>query len=238
MVYFFSYGDSNYRNSKERIFNEAKNFGFDDVKVYGPENISKEFYDKTSPHISHSRGCGYWLWKSFFLKNTFDKMKDNDICVYADAGCHVNIHGKKRFQEYIDMINKNETGILSFDLGGFLEKMYTNEKAFEYFNIEKDNEYVRGSGILMATIMIMRKCDHTVKLIDEYYKIALESPEIFSDIYNEYKRTPEFRDHRHDQSIFSILRKLRGSVVIPDETYAINWNDLIEIPILSTRIRG
>jgi len=237
MVYFFSYGDSSYINSKNRIYNEAKNIGFDDVNVYGPENLPEDFLKKTYPYITHPRGAGYWLWKAFFLKQTFDKMSNDDICIYADAGCHVNIHGKKRLQEYFNLIENDDSGILSFDLGEFKEKMFTNEKVFEYFNISESNTDIRDTGILVGGILYIRKCKNTTHLINEYYRVAVERPDLFSDEHNNYKRKPEFRDHRHDQSIFSILRKLNGSVVIPDETYANDWNQLIHVPILATRIR-
>ena len=240
-TFFISYGDNNFIQSKNRIRHEAINMGFDDVNVYGPEDISKSFIEQTLPFISYPRGGGYWLWKSFFIKQTFDKMKDNDICVYTDAGCHVNIHGKQRLQEYYDMINQSSSGIISFHLGDLQEEWYTTEKVFEFFDIPSDDIAIRKSSQYMSTILIMRKCDATVKLINKYYEIATTQPVLFSDNYNEYKKNPTFRDHRHDQSIFSILRKQYGSVVIPDETYngdnAQNWNALKHIPFLSTRIK-
>lgn len=237
MVYFFSYGNSNYTNSKIRIAQEAKNMGFDDVKVYGPENLPEDFVRKTFPHISQPRGAGFWIWKSLFLKQTFDRMKDNDICIYADAGCHLNVHGKKRLQEYFDMINSDDSGILSLELVGFLEKMYTNEKVFEYFNISEEDDF-RNTNQIVGGILFIRKCEKSIALVDEYYRMAVEHPDLFSDTYNDYKRKPEFRDHRHDQSILGILRKKHGSVKIPDETYATNWNDIMHVPILATRIRN
>jgi len=99
MIYFFSYGDNNYSESKIRIKNEAIQMGFDKVDIYGPENLPYDFVSNSMPYISHKRGAGYWIWKSFFLKKTFDSMDDGDVCIYADAGCHVNKFGKKRLKE-------------------------------------------------------------------------------------------------------------------------------------------
>lgn len=236
MIHFFSYGNSNYQNSKVRIAQEAKNMGFDSVSIYGPEDLSKEFVQKTFPHISHQRGAGYWLWKAFFLKQILDKIKINDYCVYADAGCHINIHGKKRMSEYLNMITESETGFLSFELTGFLEKMYTNEKVFEFFNIDEDSP-LRETSQFVGGILFIRKCSNSINIIDEYFNLALNNADLFSDVYNDYNRKSDFRDHRHDQSILGILRKKHGSVIIPDETYAINWQELTHVPILATRIR-
>lgn len=143
-TFFISYGDNNYIQSRKRIQLEATNMGFDNVNVYSPQDISELFRAQTMPFISYPRGGGYWLWKSFLLKQTFDKMKLDDICVYADAGCHINIHGKQRLQEYYDMVNSDESGMLSFCLD-HIEEVWTTEKLFEYFNIPNNDTKIRKS---------------------------------------------------------------------------------------------
>lgn len=236
MIYFFSYGDSKYVQSKQRIRQEAISMGFDEVNVYGPENLPKEFIEKTAPHLLAPRGAGYWLWKSHFLKSTFDRMNDGDYCIYADAGCHININGKQRLQEYMEMIKEDDCGIISFEITGLTEAMYTNEKVFEYFEIDENDE-MRKTSQIVGGVLILRKCENSTNIVNEYYRMACEHPDLFSDQWNNYKRTPEFRDHRHDQSILGILRKRYKSLIIKDETYSENWNDLKNMPILATRIR-
>jgi hypothetical protein len=238
MIHFISYGDHKYSNSKNRIREEAKSFGFDFVDVYGPDEIDRDFIEKTIPFIKENRGGGYWIWKPYFLKKKFEEMQFGDYLVYADAGCHVNIHGKERFKYYLELLDNDESGVLSFDLTTFLEKMFTTEKVFEYFEISEDNVSIRESGMLIATILIFKKNESSVRLIDDFYKVATERPDLFSDIHNDYKRQYYFSDHRHDQSIFSILRKLHGTVKVIDETYSEKWNELIHVPILATRIRN
>lgn len=237
MIYFISYGNQNYKNSKNRIKQEAQNMGFDSVRIYGPENLTEDFVRKTFPHISHPRGAGYWLWKAFFLKKTLDEMKDGDFCVYADAGCHVNTHGKKRLGEYLKMLTDDESGIISFEMPGLLEEMYTNEMTFEYFQIGKDDN-IRKTSQFVGGILIMRKCQNVCDIINEYYDIATQRPDLFSDIHNDYKRSQVFRDHRHDQSILGILRKRHKSLVMRDETWAEDFRTLSHVPILATRIRN
>ena len=243
MVYFFSYGDDKYKNSKLRIEQEAKNLGiFGDIKIYGPENIDNNFIDKTKPWINIPRGGGLWLWKSFFLKQTFDKMVDGDYVVYMDAGCMVNPNGNQRFIEYLKMLN-DESGILSFRMDGLDEEQYTTEEIFKQFNIEEDSN-IRKSGQIMATILVMRKCEKSINLVNEYYDLAINNTHLFSDINNNSGNCSRFIDNRHDQSILSVLRKKYGTVEIIDETWAGDmdaWNKLIydkKIPFLATRIRN
>lgn len=241
MIYFFSYGDDKYKNSKHRIRQEAINFGFDRVDVYGREDISPEFIEKTQPYINMPRGGGYWLWKPYFLKKTFEMMKEGDYCVYADAGCTVNPNGKIRFNDYLKMIDSK--GILSFRLDGFLEEWFTTEEIFKNFNIEKSST-LRRSDHLMATIYILKKCDSSIEVVNDYFKLSITKPDLFSDIYNSSGNCESFRDNRHDQSVFSILRKLNKSIELSDETYSDSlkgWQILYydkKIPFLSTRIRN
>jgi hypothetical protein len=252
--YFFSYGDDKYKLSKERINFEAKQFGFDKVNVYGPEDLEQDFISKTHPFISHPRGGGYWLWKPYFLKKTFDMMNDGDICVYADAGCTINPNGLDRFEEYLSTMKKEGTGILRFVFGGCKEEIFTNNKVFEFFGKDEDISFIE-SDHLMATILIFEKNENSTAFVDKYYQITCTNPEIFSDDFNGYNPRPNYKDHRHDQSVSSCLVKFYKFSTIDDETYCTPevvkmniqpgsmeaWRYLYyenKIPFLATRIRN
>lgn len=242
MIYFFSYGDNKYANSKLRIEKESKRFGvFDHINIYDPRDIDNEFLTKTSPWINTPRGGGLWLWKSYFLKQTFDKMNINDYCVYADAGCTINPYGSNRFKDYLKMID--ESGVLSFRMDGLDEEQYTTEEIFKHFDIEI-NSQVRKSGQIMATILILKKNERSIDLVNRYYDLAINNSSLFSDINNSIGNCDRFIDNRHDQSVLSVLRKKYGSVEIQDETYADTtegWHKLYyekKIPFLATRIRN
>ena len=244
MTHFFTYGNEKYRYSKNRIEKEANDSGFfDKISIFGREDINKEFFDKTLPHIGYDRGGGYWLWKAYFLKNVMDSLSEGDYCVYADAGCTINSRGKSRLEEYFKMIDS--TGVLSFQLT-HIEKKYTTEKIFQHFNVHK-NSTIRETGQLIATILVFKKNSNSMKIVNEFYETALNAPEIFSDVYNfgdtNCDNDNSFIDNRHDQSVLSVIRKLNHTTEIPDETYSSTiqgWNYLSnfdKIPILATRIR-
>jgi len=237
MIHFLTYGDNTFSNSKKRLKIEAENFGvFDTISIYNREDISMDFIEKTSPYINMDRGGGYWLWKCFFVKKTFDQINYGDYCVYIDAGCSINIRGKERFFEYLKMID-NEIGVLSFQLE-HSEYKWTSEKVFDFLEIEKDSE-IRKSEQLVGGILILKKCEYSMNLINKWYDIAINNPDLFSDIYNN-NNNEYFIEHRHDQSIFSILRKKYGSVILKDETWSDNWNYLLyekKAPFLATRYR-
>jgi hypothetical protein len=46
-----------------------------------------------------------------------------------------------------------------------------------------------------------------------------------------------FVEHRNDQSIFSLMRKQAGSLILPDETWFKDWDDGADFPIHARRFR-
>lgn len=58
--------------------------------------------------------------------------------------------------------------------------------------------------------------------MDLFIKSLYDYPMMFTDYYNKMPQHPEFKENRHEQSVFSILRKLHGSVIIDgDESWMV-----------------
>lgn len=182
------------------------------------------------------RGYGYWMWKSFITKSALEKIEFGDILVYADAGSVINRGGAKRFYEYIEMLNKSTISNLSFQ-STHPEREYVKGDLFKYFKLQ-DNEVIKKSGQLIATIFFIRKDENAVKLIEKWYEICHLRTDLITDKESRYPNDAAFIDHRHDQSVFSLLRKVEGSIILPDETFHTNWDANTHIPIHARRIRS
>ena len=124
-IFFVTYGDKYFEYSKIRICKEAKKFGFDKVIEFSPADLTTDFINKTTPIIQERKGGGCYLWKPFILNKVFNIMNIDDIVVYLDAGCTINIAGKYRFNEYIKFMDLNK-GVFSFHLPGKKEANYTS----------------------------------------------------------------------------------------------------------------
>lgn len=238
---FLTFGNKKYYNSLNRIKNEAESFNiFDKILIYNDLNLKNDFPDFWKKHenfiINNPRGYGYWIWKPYLVLKTLETMNENDILVYADAGCSLNNNGINRLNEYFEIVKNSNYGILSFELLGLKEKTYTKMDIFHELEMET-HEYLNSNQI-MATIFILKKCDHTIKIINEWYKFVCIY-NLVDDSQSSIKNDENFIDNRHDQSIFSLIRKKYGTEIISDETYYTNWdfNIIKNYPILSTRIR-
>ncbi len=68
-------------------------------------------------------------------------------------------------------------------------------------------------------IQVLRKCQHSLDVTREWLNLATENYHWIDDSPSHLPNHPDFREHRHDQSIISLLVKNRGALIIPDETY-------------------
>ena len=238
-TYFASFGgpSTEYHDALKRICGEAIRIGIF-AKVFGYTDVclknDTEFWNAHGQFVdSNKRGYGYWLWKSYIVKKTLQSMNEGDVLIYDDAGCTINMSGKSRLIEYIDMCKKHDSGIVSFQMS-FVENNWTKNDIFRHLNAS--NEFI-SSGQFLATTFLIRKCKHVVELVDKWYETCCIY-NLLDDTPSTTPNYPMFLANRHDQSIWSILRKQHGSVILSDETSLENFKtNGTNFPLLATRIR-
>ena len=178
------------------------------------------------------RGYGCWIWKPYIIKKQLEKMDENDILVYADAGCYINSRGRERLIEYFNIVNKSEYGCIGFKHNkewtlstpdiGLKEKDWTKGSVFDYFDARKPEIY--DTPQLIGGIHVMRKCDHVMKIVNLWYETCCQT-DLLLDEPKSKSSFPDFREHRHDQSIFSVIRKIYGTEYVDNEVYcgSVGW---------------
>ena len=163
------------------------------------------------------------------------KLDENDVLVYADAGCSFNLNGRNRLLEYFNMLEKSDYGLLTFQLPPHrIEKCYTSKKVLDYFEIMND-DIIANNGQIMATTVICKKNKHSTMVLEK----LVNAPSYLYIPVDKKQESSYFIDHRHDQSVFSIICKIYGSIVIPDETFESPFGKgkSKEWPIWATRKR-
>ncbi len=235
-TYMITYGDERYQNQRQFLKQMAQASGFfNDVRVFEPKDLDPLFKLNFSSILSQPRGGGYWIWKPYLVARTLSVLNDGDVLVYCDAGCEINPKGSSRFRQYIAQVKDSETGSLAFELP-HKEIEYTKREVFDYFNVTPD---IVASDQLMATVLILEKCEHTAFIVDRWLETLRDKPALFTDEGNALIQYPQFIDHRHDQSIFSVIRKMYGTEIIQDDTYFLDfYRDGLHSPIWAARKRG
>ncbi len=236
-IHFLSFASPAFYDSLKRIGDEANKSGFFDTVNCIRSNDLPLLYRLKNIFLLNrfTRGYGYWMWKSYVVKLWLGKIAEGDILMYADAGCTINVEGKARFYEYIDMLVSSDYSNLSFQLTQ-LEKEYTKGDLLKYLGFEC-NEAMKNSGMLVANVFFLKKDSRSVKLIEEWYSICHFQRHLLNDSPSGYPNDPAFVDHRHDQSVFSLLRKSKGSLILTDEVYFENWDANKRFPMHTRRFR-
>ena len=116
-IFFLTYADDNYKNSRERIYTEAINSNFfTHCFKYKPQDLDDGFKLKFNDILKMQKGAGYWIWKPFIIYNKLLELNDNDFLIYLDAGCKINLNGRNRYIKYLKMIENSNEGIISFHI--------------------------------------------------------------------------------------------------------------------------
>ena len=208
MIYAVNYADSTYRKAQLYNTKTAMSKGqVDRVLEYGPDSIDSDYIkeNESSFLVGDPRVGKYGLWRPWILKDAFDKMQYGDYLVYCDSGAYY-IQSVYRF---IQIMEKKELDLLCFEVE-FKEKTYTKRDAFIY--MASDTVQYTDSLQRCSTYMVYKKTVKTENFINEYLELAKRAPFLFTDAENQLgsNNYPEFIDHRHNQSVFSLLTKKYG----------------------------
>lgn len=239
-IILLSFADKRYKKTLDRLKQQTEAFPFDECFFLTQADLSKS-YRKSLETWKYRRGYGYWRWKFHLVNERLKKMEQDDILFYSDAGNYWNEKGIARFNEYINMLNDatDESCILVFE-EPFLEKDWTKGDAFHYFGMDS-NISVQMSLQIWGGAFAIRKTQQTEQFIRELDNIYQNHKELVTDRSSVINNFYGFREHRHDQSCFSLFMKQRPHITIGwQETNTldlISWSNLESFPIQGRRLK-
>jgi len=229
---FLSFANSVYVPSLRRLQKQIEDCPLiDGFHFLTNKDLDKEFKRHFHPYI-YRRGYGYWKWKSYLVKQTFDKMQEGDILVYADAGCDYNSKAEGRFEEYLRMVRTHDSGILVFE-DEYKERQFTKGDVFEFLIGGLTCLPISDSNQRLGGMWIMRKCANTIDLVNRWCDVCMNHYSLITDKASATENFPEFIENRHDQSVFSILSKIYGACALPPKELA--KTNFENVPFLPTR---
>ncbi len=205
MKWFLNYADKGFFEAQTFGITSALKFGFDVAMPMSRKDLDAEFLGKYDHILSQHRGAGYWLWKPYLILKVLNMAKDGDYVYYGDSG--TNFIDDVSY--LITDLEKTKQPIMAFDLQQMPERWWTKMDVFVYNKCE-DVKYM-DSNICDAAHQLIRKCDESMEFYNEYFsQCCVEN--LITDCPNIYGKPnhSEFKDHRHDQSIFSINIKKKN----------------------------
>ena len=204
-INFITFGShDNYIDAGKRLLKEASELNlFTQTILYTQDDLKKnvDFWDTHNNFINNNkRGYGYWLWKPFLIKKTMENMNEGDILLYLDCGCELDYQKKNNLITIFDIV---KTTKLLYTLT-CVEKNWNKMDLIISLDMNKENDLntpQRQAGVICFLV-----CAETINLVNEWYKIGSTYHNI-DDSPSILKNLKGFCEHRHDQSIFSLLSK-------------------------------
>jgi hypothetical protein len=246
-----TFSDLRLKHSAKRLIRQAKRIGvFSQLISLDESGLDKKFRDKHIDILRPGvRGFGFWIWKPQIIIQALRSMKDGQILLYLDVGCHLNHRGVTRLHEYFEIVSKSKSGILAFDFSyeGVIdhkELEWTKSDTLDFFGA-LSNEEIKQSAQIQATIILVEKRESTIKFVENWLNLMETHRNFIDDTPSVIPNDPNFIENRHDQSVFSILAKLEEITILSHaENFprrktifaeAPAWRDLKFMPIQARR---
>ena len=200
----FGAGSKNYIEAGERLKNQINDLNlFDKLLFYTDEYLKNDpdFWNQHSNFIQNNpRGYGYWLWKPYIVKKTIEQMNDGDILLYLDCGCEFDIKKKDKLINHFELVKKDYV----IGIHTCLEKDWT--KMDLILELDMLHDKYLNTPQHQAGVVLYLVCNETRNLVNKWYEVACNYHNI-DDTVSINKNLDCFQEHRHDQSIFSLLTK-------------------------------
>ena len=173
------------------------------------------------------RGFGYWIWKPAVLKWIRNQYPLSEI-LYMDAGSHIETT-KNFVSSLSELLQKYQNNGLAWSLPNNFEISWTKQ---ELISRLKSDTFSINSGQVQSGFIFLPPHEKSKNFIESFYQLACEKDGFYFSDEQTVAQDPLFIEHRHDQSVFSLLWKKYQFDTRIDETYPEN---LGYFPIVATR---
>jgi hypothetical protein len=264
MLHLLSFADSRIKRSLQRLSFQAASLDFFDmIHLLDETDLAPEYKERFRDRLIYgSRGFGYWSWKPQVIAQTLENLGNGDLLLYLDVGCHLNKKGLGRLKEYFEILDRSESGVLAFQAkpptADISPLQYDGRKLLDqpnyecckgdlldHFGIRGNPSYTHAQAI-GAGVILIKKCKRSVALIREWQDIISQDFSLLDDTPSKSPNLDGFKEHRHDQAIFTFLCLKYGVLTLSAYEYwypkdlasgrqVPDWNALKDLPIHARR---
>lgn len=199
--FYANFADENFKKQQNIALLSAKYVGgFDRVSGFSLKDIDPVFFSANKDILNQKRGAGYWLWKPYFIKKILSEISEGDYLFYSDSGAFF----LKKIDVLIKALEKEGQDIMGFELP-LIEKQWTKKELF--LNMDCNSCFYSETNQILASFILIKKTSLSVKFFDEFLELSCNKLNLTDEYNDQVKQDECFVEHRHDQSIFSLLYK-------------------------------
>ena len=199
--YYLTYSDDKFIKQKLFAIRAAKYIGgFDEVISRSPANIDPNFFQENIAILKQKRGAGYWLWKPYFIYQVLSCMDFGDYLFYSDSGAYF----LKNVGVLISELEKTNQDIMGFELP-LIEEQWTKKELL--INLDCLDDRFTKTNQMLASFMLIKNSIDSLRFFKRYLELSCDIDNITDSYQKGVSQDNHFIEHRHDQSIFSLLYK-------------------------------
>ena len=197
---FVTFGTADFSQARARYIRSLARFGFTRVLAFDPQSPPVLQARAENPEIfAHVRGYGYWLWKPYIIEAALAQTALGGRVMYTDIALEMVASPARLFEL------AGDHDVVVFRIGtGMRQREYTKRDAFVLMDADTpqfwDDEQVCGGYMLLRNTPAARDFVQRWRTAMRDPRMLLDQPGTLAPAEH-----PEFRVHRHDQSIISIL---------------------------------
>ena len=200
-----------FKNQKIRFKQQATSIDFFDDVIIEDEKSIKPLITLHEEFITkNKRGYGYWIWKPLIIKNTLEKMSNDDILFYIDCGSSLINNDLHKLTNYVNILKNHD--IIVF------EDSHRYNKQFIKYNVIKElnvTESLYNKPIIEGGCVIVKKSKFTIDFLDKWFEyMTKDNYSLVNDDLLNLEQTKDFIEHRHDQILLSILSRSYNNIYV------------------------
>lgn len=201
------YADAAFETGRERLAASARAHGVDICRAWTRADLERTpFYRQHRELLALRRGGGYWLWKPYIIGRALQEADEGDVLIYADAGVEIvdDVAPLVAWCREREMLlfagHYDDVGAPGRNTCG----KWTKRDAFAF--MECDEPRFHEGQMLDACALVVMRTRRTLAFVREW-ELLCTQPALLTDAPNrgELPNLDAFIEHRHDQSILSLL---------------------------------
>ena len=209
MIALVTFATGHYKVCQARLVESARPW-FDKIWALDEADLSENFKQSHDAQLKFKRGWGFWVWKPWVILITLAKLKPGDVLMYCDSQCVFRENPAPLADLCLD-----RDGVLLFHQKreGHVNRTWTTGNCFTLMGCHGPR-YWDGPQ-LNSAMSLWSPTNHAMRLLHEWYS-RCSDVRVVGDAAGLIPNLPGFKDHRHDQSILSLLAIRDGIVSMPD----------------------
>jgi hypothetical protein len=196
MIYHVTYANDEMTKSAILAQNSALKHGCDRSFIMNEKSFSSEFLKLNEEILKQDRGAGYWIWKPYVIFNMLNKISENDILVYTDAGIEI-------INDINHLINKMDQDVFLFG-NNYPHIEWCKADVMDGILQNWELEFDVNNRQAQASVLIVKNTEASRIFIGKWLKYC-QIDHFIDDSKSYEKNYIYFAEHRHDQAVLTCL---------------------------------